>query len=52
MRDFLTRFRGFDRPSQVLMLNQFGINMGFYMLMPYLAGYLAGPLGLAAWAVG
>ena len=22
------------------------------MLMPYLAGYLAGPLGLAAWAVG
>lgn len=52
MRDFLTRFRGFDRPSQVLMLNQFGINVGFYMLMPYLAGYLAGPLGLAAWAVG
>lgn len=34
------------------MVNQFGINMGFYMLMPYLAGYLAGPLGMAAWAVG
>jgi MFS family permease len=34
------------------MLNQFGINLGFYMLMPYLAGYLAGPLGLAGWAVG
>ncbi|MBF6228674.1 MFS transporter [Nocardia abscessus] len=34
------------------MVNQFGINLGFYMLMPYLAGYLAGPLGLAAWAVG
>ena len=34
------------------MINQFGINLGFYMLMPYLAGYLAGPLGLAAWAVG
>ena len=33
------------------MINQFGINLG-YMLMPYLAGYLAGPLGLAAWAVG
>ena len=29
------------------MINQFGINVGFYMLMPYLAGYLAGPLGLA-----
>ncbi|KEP41958.1 MFS transporter [Mycobacterium kansasii] len=52
MRDFVARFRGFDGPSQVLMVNQFGINMGFYMLMPYLAGYLAGPLGLAAWAVG
>ncbi|MCV7154051.1 MFS transporter [Mycolicibacterium pyrenivorans] len=36
----------------MLMINQFGINLGFYMLMPYLAGYLAGPLGLAAWAVG
>ncbi|AQA23480.1 major Facilitator Superfamily protein [Rhodococcus sp. MTM3W5.2] len=34
------------------MVNQFSINVGFYMLMPYLAGYLAGPLGLAAWAVG
>ncbi|MCV7059262.1 MFS transporter [Mycolicibacterium gilvum] len=34
------------------MINQFGINLGFYMLMPYLAGYLAGPLGLAAWAIG
>lgn len=45
-------FRSFDRPSQILMVNQFTINVGFYMLMPYLAGYLAGPLGLAAWTVG
>jgi MFS family permease len=45
-------FRSFDRPAQILMVNQFSINVGFYMLMPYLAGYLAGPLGLAAWAVG
>lgn len=48
----LAQFRGFNRPSQVLMINQLGINVGFYMLMPYLADYLAGPLGLAAWAVG
>ncbi|OAT69727.1 MFS transporter [Mycobacteroides immunogenum] len=34
------------------MVNQFAINVGFYMLMPYLAGYLAGPVGLAAWMVG
>ncbi|CAM2780940.1 MFS transporter [Mycobacterium intermedium] len=50
--DVLAQFRSFNRPSQVLMINQFGINVGFYMLMPYLADYLAGPLGLAAWAVG
>lgn len=49
---FLAQFRSFNRPSRVLMINQFGINIGFYMLMPYLADYLAGPLGLAAWAVG
>ncbi|MFD9516310.1 MFS transporter [Streptomyces sp. NPDC059979] len=34
------------------MVNQFTINLGFYMLMPYLATYLAGPLGLAGWLVG
>ena len=45
-------FRSFGWPSRLLMINQFGINLGFYMLMPYLAGYLAGPLGLAAWTVG
>ncbi|WP_425295221.1 MFS transporter [Nocardia asiatica] len=45
-------FRSFDLAARLLMVNQFGINLGFYMLMPYLAGYLAGPLGLAAWAVG
>ncbi|WP_280188377.1 MFS transporter [Nocardia gipuzkoensis] len=48
----LAKFRSFDLPARLLMINQFGINLGFYMLMPYLAGYLGGPLGLAAWAVG
>ncbi|KMO73493.1 MDR family MFS transporter [Mycolicibacterium chlorophenolicum] len=48
----LSGFTGFCWPSRLLMINQFGINFGFYMLMPYLAGYLAGPLGLAAWAIG
>ncbi|WP_425303035.1 MFS transporter, partial [Nocardia wallacei] len=46
------KFRSFDAAARLLMINQFGINLGFYMLMPYLAGYLAGPLGLAGWAVG
>ncbi|ETW26639.1 hypothetical protein MGAST_07695 [Mycobacterium gastri 'Wayne'] len=48
----VAQFRSFDMPSRMLMINQFGINIDFYMLMPYLAAYLAGPLGLAAWAVG
>lgn len=48
----LAQFRSFNRPTRVLMVNQFGINFGFYLLMPYLADYLSGPLGLAAWAVG
>ncbi|MGW5746967.1 MFS transporter, partial [Amycolatopsis sp. NPDC003861] len=52
MGGLVGRFRSFGRPSQLLMVNQFSINLGFYMLMPYLAGYLAGPLGLAGWAVG
>lgn len=52
MRGMVTQFRSFGWPSRLLMVNQFGINLGFYMLMPYLAGYLAGPLGLAAWAIG
>jgi MFS family permease len=41
----------FDRSVQLLLLNQLTINIGFYMLMPYLAGHLSGGLGLAAWSV-
>lgn len=52
MRHLVNQFRSFNRPSRLLMVNQFTINMGFYMLMPYLASYLAGPLGLAGWTVG
>ncbi|MEU9606515.1 MFS transporter [Streptomyces sp. NPDC048057] len=37
---------------RLLMVNQFGINLGFYMLMPYLADHLAHGLGMAAWTVG
>ncbi|MFF2502584.1 MFS transporter [Streptomyces sp. NPDC058067] len=42
----------FDRPVRLLMINQFAINLAFYMLMPYLADHLAHGLGLAAWTVG
>jgi MFS family permease len=46
------RLRSFDRSVQLLMLNQLTINIGFYMLMPYLAGHLSNGLGMAAATVG
>ncbi|MDT3442675.1 MFS transporter [Pseudofrankia sp. BMG5.37] len=47
-----SQIRSFDRPIRLLLINQLGINIGFYMLMPYLASYLSVTLGLAAWLVG
>ncbi|MGW2181867.1 MFS transporter [Streptomyces sp. NPDC001732] len=44
--------RSFPPAVRLLMVNQFAINLAFYMLMPYLAAHLSGELGLAAWAVG
>jgi MFS family permease len=48
----LTQIRSFNRPVQLLLVNQLTINIGFYMLMPYLAGHLSTDLAMAAWAVG
>ncbi|BAU84840.1 MFS transporter [Streptomyces laurentii] len=44
--------RSFDPAVRLLFLNQLTINLGFYMLMPYLAAHLADGLGMAAWSVG
>ncbi len=52
MTDLIGQVRSFNRPVQLLLLNQLTINIGFYMLMPYLAGYLSGELALTAWVVG
>ncbi|MER5930055.1 MFS transporter [Streptomyces sp. NPDC002054] len=52
MKGAFAQVRTYDRSVQLLMVNQFTINLGFYMLMPYLAAHLAGPLGLAGWLVG
>ncbi|MBW5486953.1 MFS transporter, partial [Streptomyces bambusae] len=52
MTGILAQVRSYDRSVQLLLANQFTINLGFYMLMPYLAAHLAGSLGLAAWLVG
>ncbi|GAB3930236.1 MFS transporter [Kribbella albertanoniae] len=52
MKQLVTQYRGMPTVTRLLLVNQFTINLGFYMLMPYLAQHLAGTLGLAAWLVG
>ncbi|WP_405652281.1 MDR family MFS transporter [Streptomyces sp. NBC_00019] len=52
MKTMLRQVRSYERSVQLLMVNQFTINLGFYMLMPYLAAHLSGSLGLAGWLVG
>ncbi|WP_171110558.1 MULTISPECIES: MFS transporter [Streptomyces] len=52
MKGLLTQVRSYERSVQLLMVNQFTINFGFYMLMPYLAAHLSSTLGLAGWIVG
>lgn len=52
MKSTLAQLRSYERSVQLLMVNQFTINLGFYMLMPYLAQHLSGSLGLAGWTVG
>ncbi|WP_374103798.1 MFS transporter [Micromonospora sp. U56] len=52
MKGTWRQMRSFDRCLQLLMVNQFGINLGFYMLMPYLANHLSSGLDMAAWTVG
>lgn len=44
-------FRALSLPARVLVLNQFGGNAGFFMLVPFLAAYLTG-LGYSAATVG
>ncbi|MBB1256837.1 MFS transporter [Streptomyces sp. OF3] len=52
MRGTFAQVRSYERGVQLLMVNQFSINLGFFMLMPYLATHLSGTLGLAGWLVG
>ncbi|ADD44358.1 MFS transporter [Stackebrandtia nassauensis] len=48
----VSKFRELDATVRLLCLNQFGINAGFFMLMPFLAAYLSGGIGLVAGLVG
>ncbi|TDC43006.1 MFS transporter [Micromonospora sp. KC213] len=52
MRATMSQVGSFNRPIKLLLVNQLTINVGFYMLMPYLAGYLSNNLAMAAWMVG
>ncbi|MCX4851305.1 MFS transporter [Streptomyces sp. NBC_00893] len=52
MKNLWQQTRSFPPVVRLLMVNQFAINLAFYMLMPYLAAHLSDGLGLAAWAVG
>ncbi|MCE7004034.1 MFS transporter [Kibdelosporangium philippinense] len=44
--------RSLPRTVQLLLLNQFGVNLGFYLLVPYLATHLRENLHLATGVVG
>jgi len=48
----VAQIRSYDSSIQLLLANQFTINLGFYMLMPYLAQHLSGTLGMTAAMVG
>ncbi|MEU3774587.1 MFS transporter [Streptomyces sp. NPDC032472] len=52
MKATFVQVRSYEKSVRLLMVNQFTINLGFYMLMPYLAAHLSGSLGLAGWTVG
>ncbi|MFF2139913.1 MFS transporter [Streptomyces sp. NPDC058193] len=43
---------GFPVPIRLLMVNQLGVNTGFYLLIPYLATHLGDDLGMSAAVVG
>ncbi|RUM55867.1 MAG: MFS transporter, partial [Marinomonas sp.] len=49
---FLADWRALSAASRVLVINGFTFNLGFYMLLPYLADHLQRNLGLSPWHVG
>ncbi|MET9611762.1 MFS transporter [Kitasatospora indigofera] len=48
----LRAVRSFPVPVRLLLVNQLGVNTGFYLLIPYLATHLGQDLGMSAVAVG
>ncbi|MFD3530249.1 MFS transporter [Streptomyces sp. NPDC058664] len=48
----LAAIRSFPLAIRLLLVNQLGVNTGFYLLIPYLATHLSDDLGLSAAVVG
>ncbi|MGW0390009.1 MFS transporter [Streptomyces sp. NPDC003042] len=48
----LAAVRSFPLAVRLLLVNQLGVNTGFYLLIPYLATHLSDDLGLSAAAIG
>ncbi|UQX03412.1 MFS transporter [Streptomyces sp. RerS4] len=48
----LAAVRGFPPAVRLLLINQLGVNTGFYLLIPYLATHLTDDLGMSAALVG
>lgn len=48
----MSHWRGLSPAARVLVANGLAFNLGFYMLMPYLAQHLGTDLGLAGWLTG
>ncbi|HVK26609.1 MAG TPA: MFS transporter, partial [Actinokineospora sp.] len=44
--------KSFPLPVRLLLINQFGVNTGFYLLIPYLATHLTDDVGMSAATVG
>ncbi|MBZ4017895.1 MFS transporter [Streptomyces purpurogeneiscleroticus] len=52
MRRTWHEMRGFPLAIRLLLVNQLGVNTGFYLLIPYLAVHLGEDLGMSAAVVG
>ncbi|MFD4829781.1 MDR family MFS transporter [Streptomyces uncialis] len=48
----LRDLRALGSVTRLLILSGFAFNLGFFLVLPYLAEHLGGTLGLAAWLVG
>ncbi len=46
------QFRALTPAARLLVVNQFGVNVGFYMVVPFLATYLVDDLGYTVALVG